>query len=104
MATFTEHARDQLPGGDLIIRGTLTLGTLGASGQETITVTGVERIEDLWVQGAGYLFRWTKNTQKLEVRVPYGNTSPANAAGTPVASGTDLSSAVAAVPAVVFGR
>ncbi len=95
MATATEHKRVQLPGGDFLITGTLALGTAGASGKEAITISGVENIKTLIVQGSGYLFEWDRANQSLQVRYPNVATT-GDVVATPVASGASLTGVTAA--------
>lgn len=102
MATATEHKRVQLPGGDYLITGTLALGTAGASGKEAITITGVEKIKSLFVQGSGYIYEWDRSTQSLQVRYPNVSTT-GDVVATPVASGASLSG-VTAAPFLAIAR
>lgn len=102
MATATEHKRWQNPGGDYTVVGTIAFGTANSSGGEVITITGVEKIKDLRVQGGGYLWEWTRSTQTLVAKVPDGSTT-GNVPQVAVASGTSLA-AVTAAPFIATCR
>lgn len=95
MATVTEHKRRKLEGGDIEVIGTIAFGTANSSGGEVISITNIEHIRNLTVQGGGYVWEFTRSTQTLVAKVPNGSTT-GNVPQVAVASGTSLAAVTAA--------